>query len=504
MSMGRADIARRRIAASAGAGAVLLAALDAYVVVTITTAIMRDLSIPIDRLERVTPVVTGYLLGYVAAMPMLGQLSDRLGRLPVIRWCLIGFAAGSVVSAAAPALPVLVAGRIVQGAAGGALLPVTFAIIGDQWESRSRSLPLGVVGAAQEFGSVLGPLYGAGLAALVGWRGVFWVNVPLAAIGAFAVGRTVPATARRSDTRPDFGGGLILTAALIALVVGLHNPDPASAVLPSWGIPVLGVAAVGLVAFVIWERRSPSRLVDPAGMDLRRFSVALVCSFLTGVALMATLVDIPLLAQTLLGEDTLGGALILSRFLVTLGLGAILGGVLTPRTGEGALTALGLFVAFLGYVLISRWPLDVLDARYALGPVSIPRMDFDLVVAGLGLGLVIAPLASAALGSSPPHQHGVVSASVVVARMGGMLIGIAALTAAGLYRFHRLTADLVPPLPFGLEPDEFARQLAAYRRGLRHALHTEYREIFAITAGVCLAGAFVALALGRREGRRTV
>lgn len=478
-----------------GAAAVLLASLDAYVVVTITVDIMRDLSIPFNHIERVTPVVTGYLLGYVAAMPMLGQLSDRLGRLPVIRGCLIGFAAGSVISAAAATLPALVAGRLLQGAAGGALLPVTFAVIGDLWDSSQWSVPLGAVGAAQELGSVLGPLYGAALAALIGWRGIFWINVPLAVLAVFAVGRVLPQSPPRRGVKVDLGGGLLITGSLIALVIGLYNPDPSAGVLASWGVPLLVLSLAGATAFLIWERHSESPLISSEGMHVRSFVAALGCSFLSGVALMATLVDIPLLAQTLLGSDTIGGALILSRFLIALGLGALAGGLLSKRAGERPVAVAGLAVAAGSFWLISGWPAEIQEAFHRAGPLTVPRMDADLVLAGLGLGLVIAPLASVVLSSSPAHQHGVVSAGVVVARMAGMLVGIAALTAAGLHRFHQLTADLAPPLPFGEDPEAYSRQLAAYRRAVQAALHAEYREIFAITAGVCLVGSALALAL---------
>lgn len=487
---------RRRLAAGVSSAAVFLAALDAYVVVTVMVDVMRDMSIPIEHPERATPIVTAYLLGYVAAMPLLGQLSDRVGRARVIQGCLLAFAAGSVISAVAPSLTVLVGGRLVQGAAGGALLPVTFAVISDLWEARDRPLPLGLVGSAQELGSVLGPLYGAALAALAGWRSIFWINIPLAALAMFAVHRGLPREKGRSDLKVDLGGGLILAFSLGALIVGLYNPDPSQAVLPDWGIPVLAVAAAGLIGFFFWERRSPSRLIDPATVQSGPLIAALGCSFLSGVALMATLVDVPLLARTLLGEDSLGGALILSRFLAALAVAAVIGGVLTRRMGERPVAAGGLLQAALAYFLVSRWPLDILDAGYRLGPLTVSRMSLDLVLAGLGLGLIIAPLASVALRSSAPEQHGVVSATVVVARMMGMLIGIAALGAAGVYRFQQLTKDLVPPLPFDLPADEFQRRLSTYEDAVRAALHIEYGELFLITSVVCLIGAGVALGLG--------
>jgi MFS family permease len=479
---------RRRVAAGAAALAVLVAAIDAYVVVTILVPIVHDLGIPIDRLERATPIVTGYLLGYVAAMPLLGRLSDRLGRRPVIQGCLVAFAAGSTVSALARALPILVAGRVIQGAAGGALLPVTFALAGDLWAAERRAVPLGVLGAAQEVGSVLGPLSGAGIAALLGWRGVFWANLPLAAAAIVAVRWAVPPAARERERVPlALPSAALLAAALGAIVVGLSNDDPSVATLPPWGPWMLAAGGAAFAAFLVRERRRAS-LLDRADLRGRPFGAALGTSFLAGAALMVTLVDVPILAQTLLGRSTLGAALVLTRFLVPLPVGAVLGGLLSSRAGERPVALAGFLAAAAGYVLVA---------------VSLPRLDVDLAVAGLGLGILVAPLAGVALRSTSPAQHGVASAGVVVSRMAGMLIGLAALAAWGLHRFAVLTAHLVAPLPFGIPAAEFARRLARYERAVQSALRAEYREVFLVTAAICLAGAALSTLIGATAPART-
>jgi hypothetical protein len=154
-----------------------------------------------------------------------------------------------------------------------------------------------------------------------------------------------------------------------------------------------------------------------------------------------------------------------------------------------------LLIAAGGYWLISKWPVDLLAARHDLGFISLPALDTDLAVAGLGLGLVIGPLTSATLRVVPAAQHGIASAAVVVARMIGMLVGIAALSAWGLYRFNQILATL--PKPTGTNLLEIGAQIAA---NTRVAYTMQYGEIFKITAIVCVVGALLGLLIsGRHE-----
>ncbi len=501
---GRGSSAGRRIAVGVGGLAVLLAAIDAYVVVSIFVPILNSLGLPINRLERATPIVTGYLLGYVAAMPLLARISDRYGRRIVIYAGLAGFAAGSALTGWAPTENWLVIGRTVQGVAGGALLPVTLALAADLFADRSRARVLGGVGAAQELGSVIGPLYGAWVASQVDWRWVFWINIPLAAAAAALVHRNVPA--RRPDDpadrpRVDVVGGLLLAACLGVLVAALDNQHPENGVLPPQGPILIAISGVLLIAFVVWEITATTKLMDLADVAKRPFFASIATSLLAGAGLLATLLFIQLDAQTVLEKTAGEASLLLARFLIALPIGAVIGGFLVRRFGERIITVSGLVIATFGYWLISRWPIEVLAASHHIGPVRLPMLDTDLAIAGLGLGLIIAPLASAVLRAVPAAQHGIASAALVVARMMGMLIGVAALAAWGLHKFQQLTANLNTPLPINKTAAQFAAEEAAYEKALFHALQQEYRSIFFATAIVCALGAVIGLALDGRRHR---
>jgi len=210
---------------------------------------------------------------------------------------------------------------------------------------------------------------------------------------------------------------------------------------------------------------------------------------------MVTLVNVELFGQGVLGLDKNDAALLLLRFLIALPIGALLGGWIATRIGDRIVAFAGLMIAAGGYWLISKWPVDLLAARHDLGLFTVPALDTDLAIAGLGLGLVIGPLTSATLRVVPAAQHGIASAAVVVARMIGMLIGIASLSAWGLYRFNQHLASL--PSATG---NNLMERLAAQAERVRTAYVMQYGEIFGITALVCVIGALLGLLIsGRHE-----
>jgi MFS family permease len=242
------------------AAGVMLAAADTYVVVLALPSIMGDIGLSLNHLEAATPIISGFLLGYVALLPLLGRLSDILGRAPVFAGCLLVFAFGSLVTASTQDLTGAVVGRALQGVGGGGLVPVTLAIVADLWPAGRRGIPLGVVGGVQELGSVLGPLYGAAILTFSTWRLIFWLNLPLAALlgTGFLLARPAAGTVTRAapGRSLDLPGMLLLGAAIVAGGLAVAAPGPLAG-SEVWGVlwaPLIGGSAwttpLALVALV--------------------------------------------------------------------------------------------------------------------------------------------------------------------------------------------------------------------------------------------------------------
>jgi MFS family permease len=210
-----------RILLGLAAVAVAFAAADTYVVVLALPEMMAASGLSAEQLQEGAPIISGFLLGYVGALPLVGRIADLRGRLPVLVGSLVVFAIGSMVTASAYDLGSMVAGRVLQGVGGGGLVPATLALVADLYPPRRRGLPLGVVGAVQEFGNVVGPLYGAVVLAFGTWRDIFWINLAVGLVLAAVIRRRgVTARALGAPTRrPVDWPGMVLSVLVLACVL---------------------------------------------------------------------------------------------------------------------------------------------------------------------------------------------------------------------------------------------------------------------------------------------
>jgi MFS family permease len=486
-------MSRRLVLAVAGAG-LFVAALDAYAVATLLPAMMADVGLTIDRFEQATPMLTGFLAGYVVAMPLLGAYSDARGRLPVYLACLGAFAAGSVLTATAGLWPVadlkwLVAGRFVQGLGGGGLVPLSLALAADLYAGRARTVAIGSVAALQEAGSVFGPLYGATVAAAAaaggGWRFVFWLNVPLAvACGAGLALLMRDARVGEASNRSsvDWLSAALLGAGLGLLVLALYPDDPEHRAVNGLFIPAAFTSVVLLGLYVWRQARNLEPLIPRDLLRSRGFLGATTSNVLIGAALIVALVDVPILGRLVFNLDQLGSGLLLTQFLVGVPLGAAAGGLAAGRIGLRATAAIGMAMSAVAFLVMSAWHAN--ELTFHAGPLR--QADLALGACGLGFGIVIAPLVAGVLGLTRGQSHGLATSLVVLGRTMGMLIGLSALTAFGLYRFHQI---LGTPLLSGTITER-VRELQAL---VAAAFLREYQEIFQIAAGMCLVAAAISV-----------
>ncbi len=288
-----------RVLLTLAAVAVAFAAADTYVVVLALPEMMGSTGIPIDQLQRAAPIVSGFLLGYVAMLPLIGRIADLRGRLPVLIAALMVFAVGSLVTALAYDLPSMVAGRFLQGVGGGGLVPATLALVADLYPVERRGVPLGIVSAVQELGSVLGPLFGAVVLAVADWPAIFLINLAVGLVLAAALRATggKPESAARARGRPDWIGLLLLLVTLVfGAIVFIRPPDLVRDL--TWGeyfIPFAGdgrwltpiglVPIISLVLFVVRCCTAKRPLVDLRGWGRSAREADLIGALFLAVAL---------------------------------------------------------------------------------------------------------------------------------------------------------------------------------------------------------------------------
>ena len=555
--MQRHDLQRNTalLAMLAACSAVFLTALDQTVVVTALPKIITDLQITSEQLDRAAWIVSGYLLGYVIAMPLMGRVSDMYGRRRIFIICLGIFGIGSLLCGLAPflgqqidisflqhiginvaapddfsdptalnpSLVWLVAARFVQAAGGGAIIPVAMAIAGDFYGEKQRALALGLIGMVTEAGGVLGPLYGAIIVQTLGWQAIFFLNLPLVAILAFFIWRLIPppettAGIARSRGRIDFLGALLLGSALICLSIGLSQEAATSTIAVSgsgsnqafiqnnpW---LIGASIVLIATFIVVEVYFERRWVAARSEEKNSQRGSRKGHVLPMVEL-SLFKRRPFSASALVSL-LVGAALIIAMVNIPLFIATVLGGQpidsglallrLTAMIPLGAITGGWLcaritcrLTAILGLIFTATgfWLMH-------LWPIQVNwiQITISAVIGGFGFGLVIAPIATTAINAVSNRQMGMGSSVVTVLRIVGMILGLALLTSWGLGRFHDLLLAFKPPagvIPFS---DMYNKALSRYAT---FAAHEVYTSIFLAAGFICLIAIIPSIML---EGRK--
>ena len=466
-----------------GLGA-FVTALDQTVVVTALPSIMLDLKIPFIELDRVSWVVTAYLLGYTVAMPLIGRIGDVYGYSRVYQGGLVVFIIGTCLVAVSPNLEWMIGARVIQAIGGGATVPIGLALASNALPPHQRGLALGIVIAAAEAGSMLGPAYGGAIVKFLDWRWIFWLNVPQGAILFLAL-FWLPNNPYR-EGKVDYLGGTLLVAAILVLSLAISREGLftfSSATPFVMGIP--GLVLVGILVFV--ERRTVQPLLSALLFRSRAFLSASLTQLLEGVALIIAMVSIPLMADTVMGKDPFTGAMWLLRMTVAIPVGAVLGGRLLAVAGIRPVAIAGLGLTAVGLFLVSTWDLDVAE----------PWLTLHLLIAGFGFGLNNTPIMTRALDAAGKDYQATAASLVVVSRMLGMTLGLAALAAWGVEHFQILTQGLEFPLQqVGESAAEVEARVTEYNAGLNDAGLALLNNFFRVAGAAALVAILPALAMG--------
>lgn len=449
---------------------VFVAADDQTVVVTVLPQIMLDMEVAVTELDHAAWAVTGYLLGYLVGMPLIGRVSDVWGHRRLYVLSVMAFTAGSVAVALTQSLNWLIAARVFQAIGAGALVPISIAIVGDLFPRGGRALPLGIVGAAAEAGAVIGPLWGGAIIRYLDWRWVFWMNIPLAAM-TIALVLLLLRPSPRFPAAIDVVGGVQVASALTCTTLALSR-------IGSFGWLGVVFAAGGIVSLFLFIRRqrgARGALLPPAMFRAPAFGSANVTHLLVGAGLIIGMITVPLMANTVMERTPLEGGLWLMRMTAGIPVGAIVGGIASHRMDLRVPAVAGLIIAAGGYWLISQWNFDIAE----------PELTLHLATVGFGFGLLIVPIALAGTETVNEGIRATAASMVTAMRIVGMTFGLAALTAWGVGRFNLLTADI--RLPFDADDAATAQdRIDRFGEQIQDAGMALFQEFFLIAAAACL------------------
>jgi MFS family permease len=513
---------------------VFLAGLELMITAVALPSILADLVAANGtsawiELRKASWIINGYLLVYIVMMPLAGRLADLWGARRLFLGALAIFTVGSTLAGLAQGLDQLIAARLVQAVGGGVLVPVGTAAAAHLFEADGRPRALGVIGALTFLGMAAGPFLGAAVLSSIhpevpliqaglgnstlvdlfapAWRWIFFANLPIA-VAALAVAWAVaPGWDTPSRSGPiDLAGaaifGLALATGLVALTLIGAQPAPDASVDPlTISVGLGAVAAVATILAIVRAVRQSDPFLDVRLFRERAFSAAAVVSALTGYAFATAIIGGAVFVDRVLygGPDEQRFAL--GSLAGATAIGALVSGFAVRFASYRVVTIVGLAASIVGLALMSRW-----SPASTIGDVAAA-----LALFGIGFGLSVTPRSTAAVEAAGRAAFGAASSVVTVARMLGMAVGLAVLTAYGSTTIDRLSAEVyaTPDAYLGYVPEGLRD------RPLKDPLVVEAleswasREAASIMVGLYVVAALVtvaavppALAMGGGGARR--
>ena len=388
-----------------------MSALDGSVVNTVLPVITEYFHSDVVTIEW---VVTVYLLVVSGLLLSFGRLGDLLGNTAVYLWGFVIFVAGSALSGLSPAPVYLIAARAFQALGAAMLFANSPAILTKTFPASQRGQALGLQGTMTYLGLTTGPFLGGWLADTFSWHAVFFINLPVGLLALWLSWRVIPqdVPAEREE-QFDLTGAFTFIAGLVALLLGLNQGDQWGWLSPLTLGLIIGSFVI-LAIFVRIEYRAPAPMLDLSLFRRRLFNMAAISPLLNYICVYGVTFLMPFYLIQGRGLSAAQAGLILTAQPLVMALMAPFSGTLSDHIGSQIPSTLGMLILSVGLFLLSRMTTASPFTSAILG----------LAVAGLGVGLFVAPNNSALMGAAPRSRQGIASGVLALARNVGMVLGI--------------------------------------------------------------------------------